>query len=72
MLLCRGFTCTIDKVTHDRTYWKCEYVRTVKWQGRIHTNYINTIILYDNVNHNDSENAVSNIRDRAVNFNGSA
>ena len=73
LLLCKGFCYTIDKTTNGKIYWKCEFVRTLKCKGRIHTNSINTIILLEN---NDLGNAVSSkvrlfeekIRDRAVNY----
>ena len=77
--LCKGFCYTIDKTTGDKIYWKCEFVRTFKWNVRIHTNSIITIILHENNDHNHLGNAVSSevrlfeekIRDRAVNYNES-
>ena len=79
LLLCKGFCYTIDKITGDKIYWKCEFVRTLKCKGRIHTNSINTIILHENNDDNHLGNAVSSevrlfeekIRDRAVNYNES-
>ena len=52
LLVCNGFSYTIDKTNNDKTYWKCEYARTVKCKGRVHTNNINTIMLHENNNHN--------------------
>ncbi len=77
LLLCKGFSYTIDKTTIDKTYMKCVQARILKCKGRVHTNYINTIMLHENDNHNYLENAVSNeirifeekVRDRAVNYN---
>ncbi|CAF4554165.1 unnamed protein product, partial [Rotaria sp. Silwood2] len=77
LLLSKGFSYIIDKITIDKTYWKCEHARKLKCKGRIHTNYINTILLYENDNHNHSGNAVSveirifeeKVRDRAINSN---
>ena len=79
LLLCKDFCYTIDKITGDKIYWKCEFVRTLKCKGRIHTNSINTITLHENNNHNHLENAVSSdvrlveekIHDLAVNYNES-
>ena len=79
LLLCKGFCYTIDKITGDKIYWQCEFVRTLKCKGRIHTNSINTMILHENNNHSHLGNAVSSeirlfeekIRDRAVNYNES-
>ena len=58
---------------------KCEFVRTLKCKGRIHTNSINTIIWHENNDHNHLGYAVSSkvrlfeekIHDRAVNYNES-
>ncbi|CAF2946756.1 unnamed protein product [Rotaria sp. Silwood2] len=77
LLLSKGFFYIIDKTTIDKTYWKCEHAGKLKCKGRIHTNYINTILLYENDNHNHSGNAVSveirifeeKVRDRAINSN---
>ncbi|CAF1284973.1 unnamed protein product [Rotaria sordida] len=77
LLLCNGFTYTIDKINNDKTYWKCEHARTMKCKGRVHTNCINTIILNETDNHNHLGSAVSSeirifeekIRVRAVNCN---
>ncbi|CAF1486571.1 unnamed protein product, partial [Rotaria sordida] len=79
LLLCKGFSYTIDKTTNDKIYWKCEFARTLECKDRIHTDPINTIILHQNNNHNHLENAVSNefqlfeekIPDGAVNYNES-
>ena len=30
LLLCEGFCYTIDKITGDKIYWKCKFVRTLK------------------------------------------
>ncbi|CAF1267736.1 unnamed protein product, partial [Didymodactylos carnosus] len=59
LLLCKGFTHTLDKTSDDKTYWKCEHAQTLKCKGRAHTNYINTIMLYETDNHNHPESAVS-------------
>ena len=77
LLVCNGFSYTIDKTNNDKTYWKCEYARTIKCKGRVHTNNINTIMLHENNNHNHSGNALSSeirlfeekVRDRAANYN---
>ncbi|CAF5174778.1 unnamed protein product, partial [Rotaria magnacalcarata] len=77
LLLSKGFTYTIDKTTDEKTYWKCEHVRKLKCKGRVHTNSINTALLYENDNHNHNGNAVSieirlfeeKVRDRATNSN---
>ncbi|CAF0961485.1 unnamed protein product [Rotaria sordida] len=55
LLLSKGFSYIIDKTTIDKTYWKCEHARKRKCKGRVHTDYINTTLLYDNDNHNHSE-----------------
>ncbi|CAF3567508.1 unnamed protein product, partial [Rotaria sp. Silwood2] len=73
------FTYTIDKATNDKTYWKCEHAQKLKCKGRVHTNYMNTELLYKNDNHNHNGNAVSieirlfkeKVRDRATNSNES-
>ena len=75
LLLCKGFCYTIDKTTDDKIYWKCQFVRTLKCKGRIHTNSVNRIILHENNNRNHLGNAASSgvrlfeekIRDHAVN-----
>ena len=77
LLLCKGFSYTINKTTADQIYWKCEFVRILKCKDQIHINSMNTIILHENNNDNHLGNAVSNevrlfeekIRDRAVNYN---
>ena len=79
LLLCKGFCYTIDKITGDKIYWKCEFIRKLKCKSRIHTNSINTIILHENNDHNHCGNAVSGevrlfeekIRDHAVSYNES-
>ncbi|CAF4092745.1 unnamed protein product, partial [Rotaria sordida] len=55
LLLSKGFSYIIDKTTIDKTYWKCEHARKRKCKGRVHTDYINTTLLYDNDNHNHSD-----------------
>ncbi|CAF1553322.1 unnamed protein product, partial [Rotaria sordida] len=75
LLLSKGFCYIIDKTTIDKTYSKCEHARKLKCKGRVHTDYINTTLLYKNDNHNHSGNAVSieiiifeeKARDRATN-----
>ena len=77
LLLCNGFSYTVDKVTEEKTYWKCEEARTIKCKGRVHTNITNTSILHESNNHNHPGNSVlceirlfeEKIRDRAVNYN---
>jgi hypothetical protein len=76
LLLCNGFSYTIDKTTDAKIYWKCESARMLKCKGRVHTDSLNTIILHENNNHNHPGNALSSeirifeekIRDRAVNY----
>ncbi|CAF1571339.1 unnamed protein product, partial [Rotaria sordida] len=77
VLLPKGFSYIIDKTTIDKTYWKCEHARKLKCKGRVHTDYINTTLLYENDNHNHSDNEVSieirifegKVRDRVINRN---
>ncbi|CAF3211126.1 unnamed protein product [Rotaria socialis] len=77
LLICKGFTYTIDKTTNDKTYWKYEHVRKFKCKGRIHTNCTHTTLLHENDNHNHPGNSVSTeirifeekIRHRALNSN---
>jgi len=79
LLLCNGFSYTIDKKTDEKIYWKCESAQTLKCKGRIHTDSLSTIILHETNNHNHLGNAVSSeirifeekIRDRAINYNES-
>ncbi|CAF4572679.1 unnamed protein product [Rotaria socialis] len=52
LLICKGFAYTIDKTTNDKSYWKCEHVRTFKCNGRIHTNCTHTTLLHEDDNHN--------------------
>jgi hypothetical protein len=59
LLLCKGFTYIVDKKTDEKTYWKCEDAQKLKCKGRIHTNYINTVLLHENDNHNHLGNAIS-------------
>ncbi len=78
-LLCNGFSYTIDKTTDEKIYWKCEFARTLKCKGRLHSNSLMTIILHETNNHSHLGNAVSSeirifeekIRDRAINYNES-
>jgi FLYWCH zinc finger domain len=75
LLLCNGFSYTIDKSGNEKTYWKCEDARTLKCKGRIHTDESNSVILHETNNHNHPGSAVSSeirlfeekIRDRAAN-----
>ena len=75
LLLLNGFNYTIDRSTDKKTYWKCEYSRTVKCKGRVHTDLNQTTILSDSTEHNHPASAVNveirlfqeNIRTRAVN-----
>ncbi|CAF3766473.1 unnamed protein product [Rotaria sp. Silwood1] len=78
LLLSKGFSYIIDKVTIDKTYWKCEHARKPKCKGRVHSNYINSILLNENDKHNHNDNGVSieirifykkKVRDRAINSN---
>ncbi|CAF4056774.1 unnamed protein product [Rotaria sordida] len=77
LLLSKGFSYIIDKTTIDKTDWKREHARKLKCKGRVHTDYINTTLLYENDNHNHSGNAISieirifeeKVRDRAINSN---
>lgn len=59
LLPCNGFSYTVDKITEEKTYWKCEQARTIKCKGRVHTNVINTLLLNENNNHNHPGNSVS-------------
>ena len=75
MLILNGFNYTIDRSTDKKTYWKCEFCRTIKCKGRIHTDLNNTNILFENNEHNHPASAVTNevklfqekIRSRAAN-----
>ena len=75
LLLCNGFSYTIDKSGNEKTYWKCEYARNLKCKGRLHTDGSNSVVLHETNNHNHPGSAVSTeirifeekIRDRAAN-----
>ncbi|CAF1080873.1 unnamed protein product [Rotaria magnacalcarata] len=60
LLMLNGFSYTIDRNTDKKTYWKCEYCRTIKCKGRIHTDHNHTTILLENNDHNHPASAVNN------------
>ena len=60
LLILNGFNYTIDRSTDKKTYWKCEFCRTIKCKGRIHTDLNNTNILFENNEHNHPASAVTN------------
>lgn len=74
LLILNGFSYTIDKSTDKKTYWKCEYSRTIKCKGRVHTDLNHTTTLTDASEHNHPPSAVKSevrlfqekIRSRAV------
>ena len=74
LLLLNGFSYTIDKSSETKTYWKCEYSRTTKCKGRVHTDLNRTTVLTDATEHNHPASAVKSevrlfqekIRTRAV------
>ena len=47
LLIYNGFNYTIDRTLDTKIYWKCEYCRTNKCKGRIHTNVNFTNILHE-------------------------
>jgi hypothetical protein len=79
LLLCNGFSYTIDKSTDEKIYWKCEFARKFKCKGRLHSDNLMTIVLHETNNHSHPGSALSSeirifeekIRDRAVNYNES-
>ncbi|CAF4867735.1 unnamed protein product [Rotaria sp. Silwood1] len=75
LLLSKGFSYIIDKITIDKTYWKCEHARKPKCKGRVHSNYINSILLNENDKHNHNvmktilaviDNCLTNLSDYGV------
>ena len=74
LLIRNGFSYTIDESTEKKTYWKCEYSRTIKCKGRVHTDLNHTTTLTDASEHNHPPSAVKSevrlfqekIRSRAV------
>jgi hypothetical protein len=79
LLIHNGFNYTIDRSTDTKTYWKCEYCRTIKCKGRIHTDVNFTSVLHETGVHNHPANAANSevrlfqdkIRSRAINTNES-
>ena len=79
LLLCNGFSYTIDRTTDEKIYWKCEFAQKFKCKGRLHSNSFMTIILHETNNHSPVGNVVASeirifeekIRDRAINYNES-
>ncbi|CAF1550208.1 unnamed protein product [Rotaria sordida] len=79
LLIHNGFNYTIDRTSEKKTYWKCEYCRTIKCKGRIHTDVNFTNILRENGDHNHPANAANTevrlfqdeVRSRAMNTNES-
>lgn len=59
LLIHNGFSYTIDKLATEKVYWKCEYSRSSKCKGRVHTDVGQTVILHENNNHNHSGNPFS-------------
>ncbi|CAF3353362.1 unnamed protein product, partial [Rotaria sp. Silwood2] len=52
LLICKRYNYTIDKTNDTKVYWKCEYCRTIKCKGRIHSDINFTTILHENDAHN--------------------
>ena len=79
LLMYNGFNYTIDRTSDTKVYWKCEYCRTIKCKGRIHTDVNYTNILHEAATHNHSASAAhadirlfqDKIRSRAMNNNES-
>jgi len=77
LLIFKGFNYTIDRSTDKKTYWKCEFCRTIKCKGRIHTDVDFTTILHESDLHNHPASAASTevrvfedkVRSRAINTN---
>ena len=59
LLILNGFSYTIDRSTDKTTYWKCEFWRTVKCKGIVHTDIENTSILLESNDHNHLESALN-------------
>ena len=74
-----GFDYTIDRTSDTKVYWKCQYCRTIKYKGRIHTDVNYTNILHEAATHNHSASAAhadirlfqDKIRSRVMNNNES-
>ena len=75
LLILNSFNDTIDRITAQKTYWKCEFCRTIQCRARIHTDVNNTKILSETNEHNHPASAVKKevrifedkIRNRAAN-----
>ena len=75
LLILNGFNFTIDRTTDKKTYWKCEFCRTIKCKARIHTDLDNINILSETNELNHPASAVNKevrlfqdkIRTRAAN-----
>ena len=75
LLILNGFNYTVDRSTDKKTYWKCEYSRSITCKGRVHTDLNYSTILNDPSEHNHPPSAVKSevrlfqdkIRSRAVN-----
>ena len=75
LLILNGFSYTVDRSTDKKTYWKCEYARSITCKGRVHTDLNHSTILNDPSEHNHPPSAVKSevrlfqdkIRSRAVN-----
>ena len=75
LLILNGFNYTVDRSTDKKTYWKCEYARSITCKGRVHTDLNYSTILNDPSEHNHPPSAVKSegrlfqdkIRLRAVN-----
>jgi hypothetical protein len=59
LLIHKVFNYTIDRTLDTKIYWKCEFCRTIKCKGRIHTDVSFTNILKETGTHNHPANAAN-------------